>query len=114
MLARGIFPLTSAVLVGPLIGYRTFLRWAMEARFYPASRCKKLGLLTDVAPARELGTRVRDLAARIAGYSAPAVDLGIRALVRLERGARASHLKEIEPLLAENLAQPLPALGRPA
>lgn len=106
MLGRGIFPLTTSALVAPRIGYRRFLRWAIEARFYPAARCKELGLLTQVVPPGDLGPTTDRLAARICRYRPEAIDLGVRALRSDERETCSTRLKELEPLLAENLRLP--------
>jgi enoyl-CoA hydratase/carnithine racemase len=94
-LRKGIFPLTTSGVVVPRIGHREFLYWMLSGQNYSADKVRRLGLVSQVVPAAELGARVAALVDRILSYDQEALRLGIEGLRvggGLPIGERLDHL----------------------
>jgi methylglutaconyl-CoA hydratase len=94
-LRKGIFPLTTSGVVIPRIGHREFLYWMLSGQNWSADKARRLGLVSQVVPAADLGARVAALVDRVLGYDAEAVKLGIEAVrvgPSLDLAERLDHL----------------------
>jgi enoyl-CoA hydratase/carnithine racemase len=105
-LRRGIFPLTTSGVLVPRIGQREFLTWALSGQNYSAEKARRLGLLSQVVPAAELGARVQALVDRILAYDGDALRLGIEGLRVGASLPLAERLDHLGALLALNCQLP--------
>jgi methylglutaconyl-CoA hydratase len=105
-LRTGIFPLTTSGVVAPRIGQSAFLAWMLSGQNYSAEKVRRLGLVSQVVPAAELGTRVQALVDRILSYDGDALRLGIQGLRTSAALAPAERLDHLGALLAINCQLP--------
>jgi methylglutaconyl-CoA hydratase len=113
-LRAGIFPLTTSGVVAPRIGQREFLYWMLSGQNYSAAKARRLGLVSQVVPAADLGARVQALVDRVLAYDADALRLGIEGLRAGAGLPPAERLDRLGELLALNCQLPRGRAEAPA
>ena len=92
-LRKGIFPLTTSGVTIPLIGERRFMYWALSGQNYSPRKALRIGLLSEVVPAKKLDGAVNRFVDRVKGFNPDALRLGIDAVRNgPSKGERLEHL----------------------
>jgi methylglutaconyl-CoA hydratase len=106
MLRKGIFPMTTSVVLTPRIGEREFFVWLASGVYYGAKRARHLGLVSEVVSPATFESRLAEVTGRLAGYQGDAMALGIEAIRLVGGSAQAERLRRITRLLALNMKTP--------
>jgi cyclohexa-1,5-dienecarbonyl-CoA hydratase len=85
----GVFPPVAAAVLPPWLGARAMLRLVLTGEVISAAEAQRLGLVTQVVPAAELGAATDALLGRLRRLSAAALRATRRAMWAAEGGWRA-------------------------
>lgn len=101
-LRNHVFPLTTSAMMIPIIGKNAFLYWCLSGQNYAAQRLWKMGLISQVLPAKELKGRTRQFITQLRSYDKDILNLGILSVRQSQRMKQAEYLTYLSAQLTHN------------